>query len=373
MIRSFLPVGQGAFYSETFACEGHPTFNMIYDCGSLKNVELVNQQIRRNYVQGEVIDAVFLSHLDGDHINGLPYLLRYCNVKNIFLPLLTQEVKEYLKIYNRIYSIDSLNFLVDFVSNPYQALESLHLSEFPQIYLVEPFETEIPRDDVDYRNAVHVSSGENVVFQLSRSTEHYNLIWQYIPFNFRQNFRLDELKNSLQQVFGNIPTAAELADMLEYEKNIKKIKKAYSSIHGSFNVNSMVLYSGPDLQGICDVFKCDLLGCEKSTERNTNIDAGCLYMGDYDASGVQKWEQLNHALADCWPKIGLIQIPHHGSSYNFNEKLICPKCQYIISAGTKNRFGHPHGAVLKSLLLNGKIPYIVTEQNASRRDFIIEM
>lgn len=40
MLRSFLPVGQGAFYFERFEYD-KDRINIIYDCGSLTDVSIV--------------------------------------------------------------------------------------------------------------------------------------------------------------------------------------------------------------------------------------------------------------------------------------------------------------------------------------------
>ena len=75
---------------DRFSVAGPEKINIVYDCGSLTSVSFVEHQIKYNFQEDEVIHAVFLSHLDADHINGLPYLLKYCNVKKIFFPLLTE-------------------------------------------------------------------------------------------------------------------------------------------------------------------------------------------------------------------------------------------------------------------------------------------
>ena len=62
MIRSFLPVGQGAFYCEQFSVAGPEKINIVYDCGSLTSVSFVEHQIKYNFQEDEVIHAVFLSH-----------------------------------------------------------------------------------------------------------------------------------------------------------------------------------------------------------------------------------------------------------------------------------------------------------------------
>lgn len=99
--RSFLPVGQGAFYTEQFTYDSQKV-NVIYDCGSTTDIKKVEEQIENRFSKNEIINAVFLSHLDRDHINGLPYLLKYCIVKNLFFPLITKESKGMLRLYDSL-------------------------------------------------------------------------------------------------------------------------------------------------------------------------------------------------------------------------------------------------------------------------------
>ena len=92
ILRSFFPIGQGAFFRETFLY-GENKYNVIYDCGSSSNSVLVETTIRNEFSKDETIDALFISHFDEDHINGIPFLLEYCNVRRIFFPLLTTRDK----------------------------------------------------------------------------------------------------------------------------------------------------------------------------------------------------------------------------------------------------------------------------------------
>lgn len=104
IFRNFLPVGQGAFYLERFILNDiDKPINVIYDCGSYdyynkKSVKKVNHQIIRLFNENETIDAVFISHFHEDHINGLELLLKHCDVKNIFIPLIDNDIKEILLI-----------------------------------------------------------------------------------------------------------------------------------------------------------------------------------------------------------------------------------------------------------------------------------
>lgn len=108
IVRSFLPVGQGAFYCEQFKNDSlhGETINVVYDCGSSTDVELVKKQIRATFNENEPIQAVFISHFHDEHINGLDFLLEYCDVKNIIFPFTSNEEKTILLLYNLVNEIN---------------------------------------------------------------------------------------------------------------------------------------------------------------------------------------------------------------------------------------------------------------------------
>ena len=82
MLRCFSPVGHGAFYLERFErvldADGNKV-TIIYDCGSLPSFRVVESRIEGSLDFGSTIHAVFISHFDGDHVNGLPFLLDHYN------------------------------------------------------------------------------------------------------------------------------------------------------------------------------------------------------------------------------------------------------------------------------------------------------
>jgi len=67
--RIFYPIGQGAFYSEK-----HNNFNIVYDCGNWKNTKLADKVVKQAFLKDEVIDILFISHFDYDHINKISTL-----------------------------------------------------------------------------------------------------------------------------------------------------------------------------------------------------------------------------------------------------------------------------------------------------------
>lgn len=185
--------------------------------------------------------------------------------------------------------------------------------------------------------------------------------WLYIPFNFRQEGRIKQLMDNLRSQFGRVISEDDLEMLWRKGNNsdCDKIKRAYKNVSGSLNTNSMTLFSGEIDYRLSQYLpnNCSKYYCFWKCEYNYK-PSGCLYMGDYDASGSQKWDQLKNAYDKYWDHIGCVQILHHGSRHNFDSF-------FVISAGLTNRYRHPHTSVMKSFLLNHIMPYVVTEQIGS--------
>lgn len=136
----------------------------------------------------------------------------------------------------------------------------------------------------------------------------------------------------------------------------------------------MTLFSGTAY----DYFQQHLLNykyckCNYCNYNNFDKKAGCLYTGDYNASGRNNWKELQKAYSKYWDKIGCIQIPHHGSKYNFNDKFLDYNCFFVISAGYSNKYKHPHSEVIKKFLLRDIKPNLVTEQQGSAFYTLIQL
>lgn len=100
MRRVFHPVGQGAFYSESFYT-GFGTFNMVYDCGSMsKGVDnIISKSFDKD--NGDDIDILFISHFDSDHVNKITLLKESVNkIKKVIMPLIPDEDKGILLALN---------------------------------------------------------------------------------------------------------------------------------------------------------------------------------------------------------------------------------------------------------------------------------
>lgn len=381
MIRSFLPVGQGAFYCECFNIDDKSKINVVYDCGSSTDEKIVEKEIENNFEKGEVIHALFISHLDEDHVNGIPYLLNHCKVEKIFFPLITEKDKTALKIYYEI--TGKMGFVYEFLNSPYHTVYS-YVDYKVELIGVKPYigyETEdddngeinIAQEDIAY-----VNSGDDVGYmflaQIKSFTYKNEFEWKYIPFNFRRNKKIKNLYYTLKLLFGKDITADDLSEVWKKgtAEERKLIKNAYEEIPGELNSNSMTLFSG-DMYLNTKQYMYDVcVFCSRCAE-NKKFPSGCLYTGDYEAGGSLKWKELRKAYDLCWSNIGCIQLPHHGARKNFNEKFADMDCCFIMSAGYNSQYRHPSSSVIKILLSKGKYYCIVTEQVGSRVNFVVEI
>lgn len=99
-------VGQGSFHSAsvevTTATGLHRRFDYVYDCGALvgsaiprsltRAIDRMDLAQRAGKGRKAMLDALVLSHFDGDHINGAQELATRFQVGRVFVPYLTPEL-----------------------------------------------------------------------------------------------------------------------------------------------------------------------------------------------------------------------------------------------------------------------------------------
>ena len=371
MIRSFLPVGQGAFYTEQFECG----VNVVYDCGSSTSKSCVEKQIRSVFEPQEKIQAVFISHFHEDHMNGLPFLLSYCNVERIYLPYLTEDEILLTRLLNRLENAES-PFLLGMLEDPLHEIQNCtekNNTITSELFYVLPVDTHM-RPDIPFSS---ISSGEPVLLFASESEQKHKKGWIYVPYNFQNTRRSSLFFKGLKKNGYDKKTLAsylETSDIFSYDwDDIKRIYQKYAP--GSLNSNSLVVYSGFSCKSdrflkpsgfFMPELSIPQSGCMKTYEN------GCLYMGDYDAGTKENWKNMTDHLSEYISLIGTVQVPHHGSKHNYNEELACGQFLLIISAGYQNKYKHPHAYVLKDLLAKKILHFWITEHSGSMVQFRIE-
>ena len=97
-------------------------------------------------------------------------------------------------------------------------------------------------------------------------------------------------------------------------------------------------------------------------------------MGDFEANPKHSikntnCDQLLKFYDKYWKKIGIFQVPHHGSHDNVNTKLYTPPKLAIISAGRQDVYGNPHLDVVTDLQKHNSIPIIVTESPSTIQQY----
>lgn len=311
-MRIFYNVGTGLFSVEKI----YDNF-IVYDCGG-QSMCKITKAIIRAFKKRDIIEAVFISHYDKDHINGLHFLLQYCQVKRLILPMMSDSTKIYYLV-SEEYDENEINFILD----PQEYIDkldintSIHYVDYPNNEIYHP--NNIPEDfnDLESKRLKFIPSG--VQLKISKK---YN--WVYIPWNIKtltqieEDHFMKELKklifNDVNYKIDNIKTLWEEYQLCDKNNNIKKaIQKLIGTASKTINAMSQTLYSGP----IIDYKNCI---CKN----------GCLYLGDFDAK--QNFAPLFNIYKEVWNEIKIIQIPHHGSPNNFNKNLIKRNIVAIISA-----------------------------------------
>ena len=351
MTRQFLPVGQGAFYMEKFS-DG---FTFVYDCGSYKNIKQINKSIDNSDLV-DTIDLLVISHFHEDHINGLGHLFKKFTIKRILLPYL--DLSE--KILTYMDGENSDDFFKDFILNPSNALQN-HFGETTEItYVNHPrvsnFEDE---EEINYEELKDsIDSGNKIVVSSANAINNFS--WIYIPFNFQNLQRTMQFKGLIREKGLTIDKIEDFKNI--YENNYSEISKIYDNVSGNKNTNSLTLLSASN--NYKTVSYSRKKGSGFSMQQNLS---GCLYLGDYNARKETEREELFIEYEKYFNKLSTIQIPHHGSKDNYNNRLNMHNNMIsIISAGINNHYKHPHPSTIEAIVRQNGIPIVVTEDETSK-------
>ena len=90
------PIGQGCFHTGRVgplegAVHEANAFQYVYDCGS-GNQQALGTAIETYKAQTSRVDALFVSHFDNDHVNGLDLLLSAVKVDTVYIPYVDDVV-----------------------------------------------------------------------------------------------------------------------------------------------------------------------------------------------------------------------------------------------------------------------------------------
>lgn len=336
--RILYPVGHGAFFVEKIlGCV------IVYDCGS-RNHEILSKQIKSAFSNGEVIDALFISHFDTDHVNGIIELEEY----------MTPNTKVYLPFYYSnltiLYSQDvQIAIKLVKVTLDKKGIRPIQIKYGP----LQEFRG-YRRDDINNRNRDDDNIGEphededgNLIIESGTRIPLPHIggnkikltypFWEYVPFMIHDDqkifeaFKKEALAKGLDLNHLDKLTSKQINDL-------RKIYHQHEVFQHTINENTMILLSHAtrcfprhwfyiDLQINQNCyFQCDCRCLPYYCNcRFCFCDGSCLYTGDsvLKRSSRLTAKQCDYdifldRLRNYTPKILLYQIPHHGSSNNSN-------------------------------------------------------
>ena len=376
--RTFYSVGHGAFYVERFyGSDGStPVFTAVFDCGCYNKPlfkscqKRIIQRVHTAFSKGEKVDVLFLSHFHTDHINGVETLINHCSVDKIVLPLFNEEEKVLLMAENIIEldpNSDNVSDGIDWIIRSYNAI----FSDAQKLVFIEEESEDDSNQDIGDVFSEDISKTTGTIPSGKRLALN-GLNWEYIPVNSRlKESREKELKKELKNspVFGNLYVRGNDPDWRQFSDYVKQghltdlqkvMKKVFNGNHNEYSMT--VLSHRPE--------KCHQ-PCEKYCHKaipnqNRYCTLNCLYMGDFDPKQgidvmLKRYDDLRY--------VGMIQIPHHGSRHNHDDRLYTYPKVGILSVDQQDNFNHPDSDVLQQIRAKHGIVIPVTENSVSEQVF----
>lgn len=402
---TFFKAGQGSFYGgRIWNRETEQVFTVVYDCGTSTfiagnsqslNREIDNFKHRLHYFSdnNDEIELLFISHLDYDHVSGLKRLLTEFKVKNIILPYIDKEQRQFFlaSISNNIDPDNDLTVedYISFIDSPSQFISQN--SDKTQMFFVKP-KGEIeylnyddnPQSEYAYPRGTVNEDTDELTDQANVTKYNNNLQffirrhWEFTTYckNVNQS-AIDDLHACLKIKLKKDPneslTFNDLKDIVT--TNRTEAHKCYTKCSGNINSHGLVLLHGPiRFEHLCGRFysNCDLNHFNSDYRYNRHFYdehhfnntrrpmLGTLLLGDTSLKGINK---LNFppAFKDKLVNVHVVQVPHHGSSDNWdfaefqslnigeNVNRWRHRVIAVCNFGYGNTYGHPSHRVLDDL------------------------
>lgn len=392
--RTIQPVGQGGFYTEIFEIPNQEgkisTHCVVYDCGSATRAEPIRTIESALFDDDRLdIDILFISHFDDDHVNGLAELSKKHRIKRIVIP----QIQGYEWYYVLEDSIKRGTYQPrgNLIKSFLNSIRNETSQDEIQIIEIAPIDSE-ERPDRNNYDAQSINELDYQKFWPSGLVLYpfeKELGWIYIPVNTLDLNKINSLKRKLAPFF-DAELDPTIWDNLSGDKCAKVISEhrstindIYKEVFGSSNASSMCLYSGLDsvnLQSESNIHNGSWQFCYRRHYwcRSKENSEACLYTGDSNLNDLKLRNTLICLLHQHIRRIGLIQIPHHGSVHNSSNNAFYELCEdalplLFVSYGCYNRYGHPSTRLLGKLRADGYKIAEVTEKKDSYHMELIQI
>lgn len=379
--RVLHPVGQGAFFTEQFFdSAGNAVFNVVYDCGEYRTTKHLDKEIENTLnVTGapDVIDVMFISHLDDDHINGIDHLIYtgcLTNKSTVILPL------NYPLVIKLILEqeADALRGL--YPNDASDALRRLFDTGAKILGIVN-------NNDGVLNNALSLNDIQGIPnYGAVRSLQPmiFKNLWYYIPFNTILDD--DRYRKFQEALYAAKIDRSQLTNANYVKDNIDKLIDIYKKLPKgighvtAINVNSLNVLSYASNE-IC-LGRIWLNNFGSDVIWRGDWDSGmvyysrcsCLYTGDCLMEA--KFEHCIDLLVKyITTRIGMLQIPHHGREGNYDRKIACKR--EIYSGFTNFNSTHKANKFVKQIVhdfaVTGRLFFQITEHFHSRMELYVHL
>lgn len=381
-------VGQGGFHTSSFYLQSadedssfEHRFDLVFDCGTLSKgpdgsspQDFIAARIEAHLPSAPIVDALFLSHLDSDHFNGVEALCSIKQVKQVFLPYF-QQAELALFMAQHVLAHDSAALGPAGLAAAVNALGGGPLFGVPVTLVGAPLD-EGPRGELRERQRDQPGERISVVEidfagvrrpvgqTLPRGSElglqwaGLELPWTLLPWSYKQS------PAGLARLLADVPMLAALAQAATTVKardmealltlrpqiraSLSKIIKAAGGVEAAdFNAPSICLYSGPrDDDARIEESQYRWRGTGYSLAQDDPIGwitTGDAVLGRYETEFIGVFAT---ALKQC----GTYVVPHHGARKNHSSALILnAKGRFALICAKHGSKFHPHEEVLKAL------------------------
>ena len=423
-------VGQGCFHGQEISYGPAEALaplilRFVYDCGSTGKDNALKWPIDQftNQDKDFPIHAVYLSHFENDHVNGLALLCTKAQVERIYIPYIDQDVA--LAIIAR-----ACKELVDAGASGAGKTALDRLSRMLMevlghgaihgrpVTMVRPggegppapdFGAGPPKNDLRDTAVARLpgdgSAGTVVSNASSARIETHaggttSTLWEVVHWCYGSDVDLtwsvgEEVRSIPGALTSLIPallpkcTTRDCDAALKWIKaNFVAIAKAYRAgiyvynalaktagkpkVTDDHNVTSLCVYSGPTfaLDG-CGTYAnsrapARYCPCFSGFPAFPDEAASWLATGDAMLSIPSIWAEFqSHFTNERLGRCQTVLMPHHGSGKgnNFNEELVRQHVQCVISAGANNGYRHPGRHVMTAILSKEGHPVVVNEND----------
>lgn len=400
--RTQYPIGQGCFHSGSIS-EWDGTdydvraFHYVYDCGS-NDLEALGEAIDNYKNQTSHVDALFVSHLDHDHVNGLDRLLSAVKVHTVYVPYINEAVLLLELIQAELEGVLSVS-LIEASMGPEDWFRSrgvervVRVQASPDDGVLGPGEGGDPAEPDGFRTVsmgdftaggpdtqrtAGTGPGIEVLYSgdcVQLPDQVRSLNWTLVPHvDPAPRERRDRFEAAIRKILGlsevQPVTSAKLADAMRKKSERERLRECYDEIvprgaRRMHNRVSMSLYSGPagsegGLEWLHRVsYRADWRrGDELYPEPfwfSEEGAVGWIGTGDATLSVKQVRTAWNGTYRRYKDYVATLLLPHHGSKHNFHRDVLDFKhldtC--AASAGRRSRYRHPSESVRLEVVNRG--------------------